>query len=127
MKIMDYVLIGLYVIVTFVIAVIMLRPPSGDINSYYLEIQINNEVYKQVDLPVSEETIIEIDNEYGHNIITINAMSVVMTFADCHDQICVRQGQISKVGNVIACLPSKLIVEIKGKASSDDEVDVISH
>lgn len=127
MKIMDYVLIGLYVIITFVIAVIMLKPPSGQIDSYYLEIQINNEVYKRVDLPVSEETIIEIDNDYGHNIISINDMDVHMTYADCHDQVCIRQGTISKVGNVIACLPSKLIVEIKGKVTSDDQVDVISH
>lgn len=127
MKIMDYVLIGIYVVITFVIAVIMLKPPSGDIDSYYMEIQIDNEVYKQVDLPVSEETIIEIDNEHGHNIITINGMDVVMTYADCHDQVCIRQGTIKKVGNVIACLPSKLIVEIKGKVLLDDQVDVISH
>lgn len=126
MKIMDYVLIGLYVVLTFVIAVIMLRPPSGDIDSYYMEIQINNEMYKRVELPVSEETIIEIDNEYGHNIITINGMSVVMTYADCNDQVCVRQGEIQKIGNVIACLPSKLIVEIKGNVE-DDTVDEISH
>ncbi|MGB3367116.1 MAG: NusG domain II-containing protein [Acidaminobacteraceae bacterium] len=126
MKILDYVLIGLYVVITFVIAIIMLKPPSGEIDSYYMEIQINNEIYKRVELPVSEETVIEIDNEYGHNIITVRGMSVVMTYADCNDQVCVRQGEILKVASVIACLPSKLIVEIKGK-TADDTVDVISH
>jgi hypothetical protein len=126
MKIMDYVLIGLYVVITFAIAVVMLKPPSGEIDSYYMEIQINNEMYKRVELPVVEETVIEIDNEFGHNIITVRGMSVVMTYADCNDQVCVRQGEILKVGSVIACLPSKLIVEIKGK-TADDTVDVISH
>lgn len=126
MKLMDYILIGLYVVATFIIAIIMLKPPSAEINSYYLEIQINNEIYKRVDLPVTQETIIEIDNEFGHNIITINEMNVLMTYADCQDQVCVRQGEIHKIGNVIACLPSKLIVEIKGEKEKD-EVDVISH
>ncbi len=33
--------------------------------------------------------------------------------ADCHDKICVKTGAISQKGEVIACLPHKLIIEIK--------------
>ncbi len=126
MKIMDYILIGLYVVITLVIAVIMLRPPSGVIDSYYLELQVDNEVYKRIDLPVSEETTIEIDTEFGHNIIKIDGMEVSVIYADCFDQVCVNQGVIKRVGNVIACLPSKLLVEIKGNIIEDD-LDAVSH
>ena len=40
---------------------------------------------------------------------------------DCPDKLDVKQGYISKVGEVIVCLPNKLVIEIKG---IDDERDV---
>lgn len=46
--------------------------------------------------------------------------------ADCPDQIDVKQGYISRVGEIIVCLPNKLIIEIKGLAEEDD-IDIISY
>ena len=44
--------------------------------------------------------------------------------ADCPDQLDVKQGYISKVGEVIVCLPNRLVIEIKGVDEGD--VDYIS-
>lgn len=126
MKPMDYVLTGAYILITIVMGVVFLRPPSQDLNSFYLEIQIDNQLYQRVDLPSDSAQVIDIDNEFGHNVIVIEGMDVYIKEADCHDKLCIIQGKINKVGEVIACLPNKLIVEIKGE-KLDDDIDIISH
>ncbi len=49
----------------------------------------------------------------GRNTVTVDGHTIAVTEADCHDKICVKTGAISKKGDVIACLPHKLIIEIK--------------
>lgn len=126
MKPMDYVLTGAYILITLVMGFVLLRPPSQDLNSFYLEVQVDNQLYQKVELPSASKQIIEVDNEFGHNLIVIEGMDVYIKEADCHDKLCIIQGRISKVGEVIACLPNKLIVEIKGEKLEDD-IDIISH
>jgi len=49
----------------------------------------------------------------GWNTVTVDGHTIAVTEADCHDKICVKTGAISQKGEVIACLPHKLIIEIK--------------
>ena len=49
----------------------------------------------------------------GWNTVTVDGHTIAVTDADCHDKICVKTGAISQKGEVIACLPHKLIIEIK--------------
>ncbi len=93
-----------------------------DYNNKYLIIKVDNEILVKRDLPVEEKEIIPIKTKYGYNLIEIDNDVVRIIEADCHNQICVKDGSISKVGEVLVCLPHKLIVEIKGK--SDSEVDI---
>lgn len=51
--------------------------------------------------------------EVGGNAVEITADYVKMVHADCPDRLCVRQGKISKGGQVIVCLPNKIIVRIQ--------------
>ena len=43
-----------------------------------------------------------------------------MTDANCPDKYCVHQNPIHSAGEVIVCLPNKLVVEITGKQSDVD-------
>ena len=78
------------------------------------------------DIPLTDKTNekikIEENNEY--NLIVIENGFVNIIEANCKNQICVNDGKISKVGEILVCLPHKLTVEIKGKKSS--VIDVIS-
>ena len=50
-----------------------------------------------------------------HNHIRVKNETIAIDEADCPDKICVQTGAISKPGEIIACLPHKLIIEIKSE------------
>lgn len=58
--------------------------------------------------------------DIGGNTIYVENDGVSMTYADCPDKLCVRQGKI-KSGAII-CLPNKVIVEFKKKDGNIDAV-----
>lgn len=65
------------------------------------------------------------DEEKDYNIVEVKDGYVSVTEADCADLICVRTGKIQNQGDVIACLPHKLIIYIRSEEESQ-EADVIA-
>jgi len=59
----------------------------------------------------------------GTNILHIEGGEAWLTEADCPDHLCVKQGKISKTGQVITCLPNKLTVTVYG---AEESVELIS-
>ena len=47
--------------------------------------------------------------------------------ADCPDELDVKQGFIENVGQVIVCLPNRVVVEIKGETKPYDKIDAGSY
>lgn len=66
---------------------------------------------KQFDL--SQDQIYTIQTEKGYNILQIQNRTATIIEADCPDQICVQQKTITHSGEMIVCLPHKVVVEIK--------------
>ena len=60
----------------------------------------------------------------GTNILVIENGYAYLKDANCPDHLCVKQGKISKTGQVITCLPNKLTVTVYGAEKLD--VDLIS-
>ena len=56
---------------------------------------------------------IRIEDERGENTIRIEDETVAVVDADCPDLVCVKTGKAAKKGDVIACLPHKLLIEVK--------------
>lgn len=55
------------------------------------------------------------DEETGHNLVRVKDGAVMVAEADCPDKVCVRTGPIRQEGQVIACLPHKVIIYIPHK------------
>ena len=55
------------------------------------------------------------DTQEHHNHIRVKNETIAIDEADCPDKICMQTGAISKPGEIIACLPHKLIIEIKSE------------
>ncbi|MCQ4923710.1 NusG domain II-containing protein [Tissierella carlieri] len=93
----------------------------------YISIQVDGKEYKKIifDKSVIGKTI-PIETEFGYNLIEIGDGEVKVIDADCPDKLDVLQGTISKAGEIIVCLPNKLVVEIKGSEEIRD-VDYISN
>ena len=68
------------------------------------------------DIPLTGHTGTEdivIADEHGANTIRIEDESIAVIDADCPDHVCVKTGKAMKKGDVIACLPHKLLIEVK--------------
>ncbi|MEE3440121.1 NusG domain II-containing protein, partial [Ruminococcus sp.] len=61
---------------------------------------------------LSENKVIDIKTDLGHNKVVIKDSKVHMEEADCPDKYCVDKGEISKTNESLICLPHKLVVEI---------------
>ncbi len=81
----------------------------------YIHITVNNEPKKTIRLTPELQEDITISTEYGTNTVQIEHGKISVTEADCPDHICVNSPAISKPGEIIACLPHKLLIEIRAE------------
>lgn len=122
----DKFLIITIVIISLVSLGFIKKSGSG-YNKKYISIQIDGKEYKKIifDKKLVGKTI-PIDTKFGYNLIEIGDGEVKVIEASCPDKLDVLQGAISKPGELIVCLPNRLVIEIKGELE-DVEVDHISH
>ena len=86
-----------------------------------LTITCDGEKFGSYSLYEDREIAIERD---GHiNKVTIKSGTVSMNFSNCHGQDCIHQGEISKAGEAIICLPNKVVLQIDG---GEAEYDTLS-
>ena len=64
------------------------------------------------------EYSLSVDGEYsltgGTNVLKIENGNAYMSHADCPDHLCIKQGDISRTGEKIVCLPNRLSIEVFG-------------
>jgi len=63
-------------------------------------------------LPLYEDRVLSVGGSYGDTLIEIQGKKVRVKEAHCPNQICVKEGWISK--GVIVCLPNKLVIIVGG-------------
>ncbi|MEE0741274.1 MAG: NusG domain II-containing protein [Emergencia sp.] len=71
---------------------------------------------------VSKDQTIEISQNGHTNKITIKDGAVQMSYSDCHNQVCVDDGKITRTNQSIVCLPNRVMVEITGGEEGLDAV-----
>ena len=85
-----------------------------------VEVLVDGKIVKTMSL--GKDGAFEIDNEYGHNTVSVKNGKVRVSDADCHGRDCVAMGEISGEGQIIVCLPHKLLVRISGEGDVDASV-----
>lgn len=88
--------------------------PKEDDGSKIANIYINGKLDRKIDLnKVTTPYQIRYNSEDGgYNIVEVRHGSIRIAEADCHDQICVHEGEIHDDGKPIVCLPHKLVITI---------------
>ena len=81
-------------------------------------IEQDGETFSELDLSKDTELVLD-DGNGGSNTITVKNGKIAVTDANCPDLVCVHTGSISQTGEVIACLPHKLIITISEEKNSD--------
>ena len=63
-------------------------------------------------LPLDEDAELLIESESGTNLLVISGGKASVVEADCPNRVCVETGAISSEGQLIVCLPHKVVIEI---------------
>ena len=103
-------LFALVLILAFAIMLATIK--KGD-KGHYVTVSIDGDAVGSYVLTEKEQTIAIGDN----NVLTIINGGAFMSHAACPDQICVKKGKISKVGEDIVCMPNRVIVKVEGGES----------
>ncbi len=57
-----------------------------------------------------------------NNVLEIRDGKARVTDASCPDRLCVRQGEISKEGESIVCLPNRVVITLRGTEEGESDV-----
>ena len=94
------------------IAVLMIFALMSDADKKIAVVKVDGRIVREFDL--AEEDTFTLETRGGKNFIAIRNGTIAVVAADCPDKICVRRGAIDSVGETIACVPHKLLIEIAG-------------
>lgn len=96
-----------------------------DVANKYVSIQVNGKEINKI--PLTDDMIgeiVEIETEYGTNVIEFSDGELKIIDASCLDKLCIKQGAISQVGQLLVCLPNRLVVEIRSDdTTTPNEID----
>lgn len=110
----DWILIGSFLGIALIAAsVLHFFTPQGT----QVVATVDSQEVGRWSLADSVDEVIE--TESGKNRLVIEGGKASIVEADCPDGICVKQGNISRTGQTIVCLPHKLVIEITGKAEEN--------
>ena len=86
---------------------------------------MNGNPVTEVDLNNPEPNrLIKISGPLGTSVAEIKSGAIRMKFSPCPDRYCMETGWIDQPGQVIACVPNRIIIKIVADKNS---VDTISH
>lgn len=119
----DKVLVIVLIMFSLLFAYYMFRI-NNKLEKKYVSIQINGEEIKTIEFSddIIGETYV-LETEFGRNVLQFGDEEVRIIEASCPDQLCVKQGKIGKVGQLLVCLPNRLVVEIKANDAINDDID----
>lgn len=127
-KKMDIVIIAVLILLSFTPHLIFFKTSQKSSKNNYAIIQVDGKIHKKIDLSkVKKSEKVNLNLPNGKNTLLIKNNSIQMKSANCNDALCVKQGNISKVGQTIICLPHKLIIEIKGDELDSKDDLILSH
>ena len=127
-KKMDIVIIAVLLILSFTPHLIFFKTSQKGSKNNYAIIQVDGKIHKKIDLSnVKNNKEVNLNLPNGKNTLLVENNSIEMKSANCNDALCVKQGNISKVGQTIICLPHKLIIEIKGDELDSKDDLILSH
>ncbi len=74
--------------------------------------------------PLNKDRVIKAKGPIGTTVITIHNGQAAITAAPCPHKFCQRMGPIPRHGDVMVCIPNRIIVEVKRRKGR--ETDAIS-
>ena len=126
MKRLDIIIVILVLVISAASLGILKMSSQGNYGEKYSEVYLDGELIKTISIDNTANTEgFTVKTEHGFNVIRVENGMVRIIEADCPDKVCVKDGSISEPGEILVCLPHKIVVEIKGE--SKGEIDELSY
>ena len=116
----DRVILGICCLITLASFSLWLFPRSGSELLIYSGERL---IYK---LPLTEDRELELTGPLGVTLLEVADRSVRVVSSPCRDKTCMRMGHIEHAGELLACVPNRIVVRIAGPASAETEYDLLS-
>ena len=76
---------------------------------------------------LDQEREVSFSGPVGETVLIVRRGAAFIRRSDCRDKVCVRMGEVAKVGDWIACVPNRLLVRVEGDEKGDKrEYDILS-
>lgn len=120
--------IGLIAIIIIINVFFILYGGSNavKVNNKIAYIYSNNILVGEYVLTDDVNDEVKIESETGFNILHIEDGQIWIHDASCPDRVCISQGKISYDGEIIVCLPNKMLIKIVDN-NEDSEIDFIAN
>ncbi len=105
-RLVDIICISILVIVLALTCIFLIPTDKGN---YVVVYQSGELIYRYQLNKDAEITLLD-----GKMKLIIKDDSASIVYSDCHNQICLKRGSISKAGERIICAPNKITVLIEG-------------
>lgn len=96
--------------------VIGFRPPGKSV----VVMQENKVVFRA---PLNRNRTVDLPGPLGATRLVIEERKARVAASPCPYKICIGMGSISRRGEIIACVPNRLVVQIDGTAADREEKD----
>lgn len=113
----DFIIIALICVAALMAA---LFPVLFSHDASYVKITLD--YGHEVVLPLSSDTVYEVESNGYALSVHIQGGAVYVTDATCPDRVCVNSGRIGRDGEVIVCVPAMVTVEIVSEEEGADYV-----
>ena len=121
----DVVLGLALLIVAMTLFVVDITKASNDDGNKTVVVSIDGK--KEAEYPLNKDgTYLIYGSHLGTNKLVIKDSEAYIEEASCPDKQCVKQGKISKVGEMLVCLPNRVVVKIVDANEEEPIIDGVS-
>lgn len=82
-------------------------------------VEVDGKEYGRYSLEEKEAKTLDVRTQFGYNKIEISGGGVRVTESDCPDKLELRRGEIRSAGQMLVCLPNRLVIHISGTREVD--------
>jgi len=124
-RIHDIVLGLALLIVAMTLFVVDITKASNDDGNKTVVISIDGE--KKSEYPLKEDGVYLLEGSHlGTNKLVIKDGKAYIEEASCPDKQCMKQGKISKAGEMLVCLPNRVVIKIVDANKEEPIIDGVS-
>jgi hypothetical protein len=116
-KILILVLVAAAVLGLYYTATVML----GDEGNYAV-IMVDGKEQGRVDLKSAKPHEFTVTTHWGYNTVEVGNNRIRIKAASCPDQLCVKEGWISRVNEMSVCMPNRVYIKIMGQQTELDDI-----